>query len=92
MHISSVSLPVNEPYQTLISLRQSVLCGYDNVTFYLGGGECLICLIVLVAKLLTGFEAFGPPVKEIALGVSVVILDGASVVQILKGVGAITFQ
>ena len=47
---------------------------------------CLICLIVLVVKLLTGFEAFGPPVKDFALGVSVVILDGASVVQILKGV------
>ena len=34
-------------------------------------------------KLLTGFEAFGPPVKDFALGVSVVILDGASLVQIL---------
>ena len=57
-----------------------------------GGGGCLICLIVLVAKLLTGFEAFGPPVKDFALGVSVVILDGAYVVQILKGVGASTVQ
>ena len=38
MHISSVSLPVNEPYQPLVSLRQSVFCWYDNVTFYLGGG------------------------------------------------------
>ena len=37
-------------------------------------------------KLLTGFEAFGPPVKDFSFGVSVVILDGASVVQILKGV------
>ena len=37
-------------------------------------------------KLLTGFEAFCPPVNDFALGVSVVILDGASVVQILKGV------
>ena len=36
-------------------------------------------------KLLTGFEAFGPPAIDFALGVSVVILDGASVVQILKG-------
>ena len=45
---------------------------------------CLVCLIVLVVKLLTGFEAFVPPVKDFALGVSVVILDGASVVQILK--------
>ena len=41
-------------------------------------------------KLLTGFEAFGPPVKDFALGVNVVILGGASVVQILKGVGAST--
>ena len=41
------------------------------------------CLIVLVVNLLTGLEAFGPPVNEIALKVSVVILDGASVVQIL---------
>ena len=48
---------------------------------------CLICLKVLVVKLLTGFEAFGPPVKDFALGVSAVILDGASVVQILKGAG-----
>ena len=33
-----VSLPINESYQTLVSLRQSVLCGYDNITFFLGGG------------------------------------------------------
>ena len=41
MYISSVSLPVNEPYQTLVSLRKYILCGYDNVTFsflFLGGG------------------------------------------------------
>ena len=57
-----------------------------------GGGGCLVILIVLVVKLLTGFEAFGPSVKDFALGVSVVILDGASVVQILKGVGASTIQ
>ena len=43
-------------------------------------------------KLLTGFEAFGPPVKDFALGVSVVISDGASVIQILKGVGVSTVQ
>ena len=55
-------------------------------------GGCLICLIVLVVKLLTGFEAFGAPVKDFALGVSVVILDRASVVQILKGVGVNTAQ
>ena len=65
---------VSEPYQTLVSLRQSIICDYDNVTFFVGGG-CLICPIVLVVKLLTGFEAFGPPVKDFALGVSVVILD-----------------
>ena len=85
MYISSVSLPVNEPYQTLVSLRQSILCWYDTLHFLWGG--CHICLIVLVVKLPTGFKAFGPPVKDFALGVSVVILDGASVVQILKGVG-----
>ena len=75
MYILSVSLLVNEQYQTLDSLRQSILCGYDKVTFFWGGGGCLICLIVLVVKLLTGIEAFGPPVKYFALGVSVVILD-----------------
>ena len=53
---------------------------------------CLICLIVFVVKLLTGFEAFGPPVKYFALGVTVVILDGASLVKIHKGVGASTVQ
>ena len=81
MYISSVSLPISEPYQTLVSVHQSILCGYDNDTFF--GGGCLICLKVLVVKLLTGFEAFGPPVKDFALAVSVVILDGASLVQIL---------
>ena len=90
MYVSSVSLPLNEPYQTLVSLRQSILCGFDNVTFFEGG--CLICLIVLVVKQLTGFEAFGPPVKEFALGVSVVNLDGASIVQILKSVGVTLFS
>ena len=90
MYISSVSHPLNEPYQTLVSLHQSILCGYDNVTFFVGG--CLIYLIVWVVKLLTGFETFGPPVKDFALGVSIVILDGASIVQILKGVGVSTVQ
>ena len=56
------------------------------------GGGCLVCLIVLVVNILTGFEAFGPPVKDFALPVTVVILDRASVVQILKGVGASTVQ
>ena len=85
MYILSVSLPVNAPYQTLVSLRQSSLCGYNSVTFFVGG--CLICLIVSVVKLPTGFEAFGPPVKDFALGVSVVIwmepplFRGASPVQ-----------
>ena len=46
----------------------------------------------MVVKLLTGFEAFGPHVKDFTLGVSVVILDGASVVQILKRVGVSTVQ
>ena len=47
---------------------------------------------VLVVKLLTGFEAFGPPVKDFTLGVSVVVWGGASVVQIFKGVGVSTVQ
>ena len=55
-------------------------------------GGCMICLIVLAVKLLTGVEAFGPPVKYFTHGVSVVILDGASVVQILKAVGASIVQ
>ena len=46
----------------------------------------------MVVKPLTGFEAFGPPVKYFALGVSVDILDGSSVVQILKGVGSSTVR
>ena len=47
----------------------------------------MICLIVLVVKLLTDFGVFGSPVKDFALDLSVTILDGASLVQILKGVG-----
>ena len=62
------------------------------ITLHFLSGGCLICLIVLVVKLLTGFEAFGPPVKDFALGVSVVILIRASVVHILKGVGVSTVQ
>ena len=34
-------------------------------------------------------RGIGLPVKDFGLGVSVAILDGASVVQILKGVGVI---
>ena len=30
---------VSEPYQTLVSLRQSILCDYDNITFFVGGGD-----------------------------------------------------
>ena len=62
------------------------------ITLHFLCGGCLICLIVLVVKLLTGFEAFGPSIKAFALGVSVVILDGASIVQILKGLGVSTVQ
>ena len=54
--------------------------------------ECLVFLIVLVVKLLTGFETLVPPLKKIILGVSVVILDGASIVQMLNGVGVSTVQ
>ena len=32
------------------------------------------------------FEVFVPPVKDFTLGVSVVVLDGAFIVQMLKGV------
>ena len=44
----------------------------------------------LALKLLTGFEEFGPPVND--FGDRVVILDGASVVQIFKGIGISTVQ
>ena len=50
-----------------------------------------MCLIVFVVKLLTGFEALVPPLK-ITLGVSAVILDGSSIVQMLKGVWVSTVQ
>ena len=62
--------------------------------FSWGGGvlECRICLIVLVVNLLTGFKALVPPLKSFTLGVSAVILDGASIVQILKCVGVSTVQ
>ena len=46
--------------------------------------ECLTCLVVLVVKLLTSFEALVPPLQNFTLVVSVVILDGTSIVQILK--------
>ena len=60
--------------------------------FFGGRGECLICLIVFVVKQLTGFEAFGSPVKYFTLAIDAVILDGASVVQVLKGVEASIVQ
>ena len=47
-------------------------------------GEFLIRLIVLVVQLLIGFNAFVPPVKDFTIGVSVVILYGASIVQMLQ--------
>ena len=67
------------------------------VFFFLGGGggfggECLICLIVSIVKLLTGFEAFVPYVKDFKLGVSIVIWDGAAIVLMLKVVGVSTVQ
>ena len=52
----------------------------------------MICLIVLFVKLLTGFEAFVPPVKDFTYGASVVILDATSFVHILIGLGASTVQ
>ena len=55
-------------------------------------GECLICLLVLIVKLLTGFEASVPHVKDFTLGVSLVIWDGAAIVQMLKAVGVSTVQ
>ena len=57
-----------------------------------GGGAFEECLICLVVKLLTDFKALAPPINIFTLGVSVVILDGASIVQLLKGVGASTVQ
>ena len=68
MYISSVSLPLNEPYKTLVIVYASLLY-VSMITLHFvcvgrGGGGCLICLIVLVVKLLTGFETFGPPVKD----------------------------
>ena len=58
----------------------------------MGEGVCLICLICMVVKLLTSFESFVPPVKDFTHGISVVVLDGASIVQMLKFVGVSTVQ
>ena len=56
-----------------------------QVVFFLFGvgeeGVCLIRLIFLAVKLLTGFEAFNSPVKDFTHGVSVIISDGVSNVQ-----------
>ena len=57
-----------------------------------GGEVCLICLIFLVVKLLNGFKAFVPPVKDFTHGVTVVIFDGAPIVQMLKIVGVSIVQ
>ena len=43
-------------------------------------------------ELLTCFEALSPPTRELPNGVSVVILDGAAIVQMLKVVGVSTFE
>ena len=60
----------------------------DMIKLHFLWGGCLIWIISVV-KLLTGSEAFGLTVKDFRLGVSVAILNGASVAQILKGVGVI---
>ena len=44
------------------------------------------------SELLTCFEALSPPTRELPNGVSVVILDGAAIVQMLKVVGVSTFE
>ena len=59
---------------------------------WVGEGVCLICLICMVVKLLTGFEAFVLPVKDVTHGISVVVLDGASIVQMLRFVGLALFS
>ena len=47
---------------------------------------------ILGCKATADFESFVPPVKYFTHGVCVVILDGASIVQMLKGVGVSTVQ
>ena len=56
-----------------------------KVQVFLGGGLVGVCLICLAVKLLTGLEAFAPPVKDFTL-------DGASIVQMLKVVGVSIVQ
>ena len=70
-----------------------VFLGFFVVVFFFwGGGAAEECLIVVVVKLLTSFEALVLPLKKLTLGVSVVIFDGDSIVQMLEGVGASTVQ
>ena len=90
MCISSVSLPISKPYQTLVSIS-AILFSVSLITLHFCGGSPDM-FHSLVVKLLTGFEAFDPPVKDFALAASVVILYGAFIVQILKGVGVSTIQ
>ena len=71
-YISSVSLPVKEPYQTLVILRQSILCGYDNVTFLGGMPDMPHCFGCEATDWLRGIWT---SCKGFALLVSVVILD-----------------
>ena len=52
--------------------------------FFWGGGGLPDMPHSFVVKLLTGFKAFVPPVIDFALGVSVVILDGALLFRYLK--------
>ena len=90
MSISSVSFPIREEYQTLVSLCQSIYVGMITLLFFGGGGADMPHSF--------GFEAtdwlrgIWSSCKDFALAVSVVISDGASAVQILKGVGASTVQ
>ena len=61
--------------------------------FFLGAvEECLICLIVFCCKATDWLRGISSSFKNFTLGVSVVILDGASIVQMLKGVGVSTVQ
>ena len=69
--------------QTLVCVPQSIVCGYDKISSFLGGGG--VCLIFLVVKLLAGFETFVPLVKDFTL-------DGASIVQMLIVVGVSIVQ
>ena len=78
MYVASECFKLTSHSQTLVSLRQSILCEYDKISsvfclFYWGGGGagvCLICTIFLVVNLLTVFETFVPPVKDCTHGVS----------------------